>query len=185
MVVAVSAWLKPFGPVTVTAAPVPAGRPLMVTVSAPVVAVQATAKVVVAVSPAATATVRGLAPPIAQLAAAPWSRTAWLPAASPATLAVPFTPMGWALAWSMVNAYPSGSGSCPVVAVVIAIEPVEGGSAVQAMANATGATAPGETVTARGLSPSREQLAARPLSPTVCGPSAMPGIETVALVPID
>jgi hypothetical protein len=81
----------------------------MVTVSSPVVAVQATAKLVVAVSPASTATVRGLAPPIVQLAAAHWRRTAWLPAVSPPTVTVPFTAMGWALAWSMVNAYPSES----------------------------------------------------------------------------
>ena len=80
--VAVTARLNPPGPVTVTAAFVPAGSPVMVTLKAPVVAVQATANAAVTVSPAETVTVRGFCPCALQLAAKPPRRTACWPGAS-------------------------------------------------------------------------------------------------------
>jgi hypothetical protein len=100
----VTGWLKLSGPVTVTAALVPDGSPLMVTASAPVVAAHATAYAAVTVSPAGMVTVRGLSPCTLQLAARPPRSTPCGPGSSPwmVTLALVPTALGAPLSTATV-----------------------------------------------------------------------------------
>src|SRR6476646_9084673 len=179
--VAVSARLNPPGPVTVTAAFVPAGSPVMVTLKAPVVAVHATANAAVTVSPAETVTVRGFCPCALQLAAKPPRRTVCWPGASASTVTLAFVPIAFGAAPSRRTVYPSGSAGAPVVAVVIVSEPVAG---VQVTLNAPCVVSPAVTLTLRGLLPATVQLAATPLSSTGWLPGASPSTLAVPFAPI-
>ena len=67
---------------------------LVVTVRLPLVAAQLTAKVVVAVPPAGTVTVRGFAPLTVQFEATPDSAIEWSPA-GPVNVTLPFVAIGW------------------------------------------------------------------------------------------
>src|SRR6266550_1399433 len=100
---------------------------LVVTVRLPVVAVQFTEKLVVALKPVRV-TVCGLELLRLQFDATPLSWTAWTPRSTPLNVVLPLVGTDWLCSRSRVAVYPFGSRSEPVVGADTLMLPVRGGS---------------------------------------------------------
>ncbi len=147
-------------------------------------AVHATLKLASATAPPATVTVRGLSPATVQLAAIPASPTTCSPTLSAVTETLPLTSMARPASLSTVTLYPSGSGSTPLVATLMARSPVPGVIRVHTTTIVSAVVSPTTTWSDRGLSPWTAQLPAMPVSPISWLPGVTSGRVTVAAVPI-